>query len=98
MVQIDARSYDEAVAVDRSDRIHRFANGSWSEVGGALVHVSIGTDGSMWGVNAANNVYRRTATGGWQQVADDLTITQIDGRTYGEATAVDNGDRIYRTS
>ncbi len=97
LVQVDAQSFDQAVAVDSGERIYRFVNGSWQEVGGRLVHVSVGADGSMWGVNSANNVYRRAAgSGSWELMPDSLTLVQVDAQSFDQAVAVDSGERIYR--
>ncbi len=33
--------------------------GEWRDLKGALVNVSVGADGTCWGTNAANEVFRK---------------------------------------
>lgn len=39
--------------------MHCEGRGDWKQVPGKLVMVEVGTDGSVYGVNAEGNVYRR---------------------------------------
>ncbi|MEL6984393.1 MAG: tectonin domain-containing protein, partial [Actinomycetota bacterium] len=95
--QVDAWTIDRAAAVDPSDGVSRFTDGLWSNVSGTLRHVSVGSDGALWGINSGNSVYRRTANAtSWQHMPDDLTLVQIDARDYNEAVAVDNNNQVYR--
>ena len=43
----------------------------WKNIPGKLKYVSVGSDGTVWGVNAANNIYRRTGST-WTNVPGNL--------------------------
>jgi hypothetical protein len=65
----------------------------WTQVPGALKYVSVGADGTVWGVNASDKIYRRSGTQ-WQQVAGALK--QISVGNAANVWGVNASDKIYR--
>ena len=93
--QVDALDLNNAVGVDEGDQIYYYDGSSWTQIAGGLKYVSYGTDGSMWGVNASNIVYRRQeVSGNWERM-DGQTLKQIDALEYNNAVGVGAGDNIF---
>ncbi|WP_077490701.1 tectonin domain-containing protein [Sinomonas mesophila] len=65
----------------------------WIPVAGALKHVSAGADGTVWGVNAADRIYRWTGSA-WQQVPGALS--QISVGDAAHVWGVNSAGKIYR--
>lgn len=47
--------------------IYRRTGNSWTQVSGALKHVSVANDGTVWGVNDDDEIYRCNGSA-WDQV------------------------------
>lgn len=73
----------------------RWGNGQdWQQVAGGLKHTSFGIDGSIWGVNVYNHVYRRrNLASGWERMTGEYV--QIDALDYNRAIAVNESDEIF---
>jgi hypothetical protein len=93
LMQIDAFDYDTAVGVNTANQIWQYDAGTWTRISGGLNHVSFGVDQSMWGVNANDNVYRRSFTSSWQLLSGEMV--QVDAYDYENASAVDSTDQIF---
>ncbi|MEM7134025.1 MAG: tectonin domain-containing protein [Chloroflexota bacterium] len=95
--QVDALDYDRAVGVTTADRIYLYDGNSWTQLPGGLKHVSYGIDGSLWGTNVNNQVYRRTATATtWQRMTLPVSgLTQVDALDYNRAAGVTVDDIVY---
>ncbi len=65
----------------------------WAPVAGALKHVSVAADGTVWGVNADDKIYRRDGNA-WTQISGRLK--QIDVGNAGAIWGVNADDKIYR--
>ncbi|MCK6211640.1 hypothetical protein KZX45_13910 [Georgenia sp. EYE_87] len=65
----------------------------WDSVAGALKHVSVGADGTVWGVNASDKIYRRDGNA-WTQVSGALK--QISVGNAANVWGVNKDDKIYR--
>ena len=66
---------------------------TWTPVDGALTYVSVAADRTVWGVNAAGQVYRRDGDS-WQRIAGSLK--QISVGDAGNIWGVNKNDEIYR--
>jgi len=62
-------------------------------VGGSLKQVSVGSDGSVWGVNSLDKIYRWTGSD-WTLVGGSLKQVSVgpDGSVWG----VNSSNEIYR--
>ncbi|OJY24734.1 MAG: hypothetical protein BGO98_19080 [Myxococcales bacterium 68-20] len=60
---------------------------------GALKHVSVAADGTVWGVNAADKIYRWTGSA-WEQVAGALS--QISAGSAAQVWGVNSDGKIYQ--
>ncbi|KAJ8354745.1 hypothetical protein SKAU_G00223120 [Synaphobranchus kaupii] len=56
-------------------------NTDWQLVAGKLVMIEVGTDGSVYGVNAAGNVYRRDGISACEPVGMDWTFLSECGKS-----------------
>ncbi len=65
----------------------------WVPVAGALKHVSVAADGTVWGVNASDKIYRRGASA-WEQVSGALK--QISVGSAAVVWGVNADDKVYR--
>ena len=70
------------------------ADGNWTIVPGALKHVSVAADGTVWGVNSADNIYRWLGGGDWVQIPGSLK--QISVGSASQVWGVNSADNIYR--
>ena len=63
---------------------------TWTQVSGSLKHVSAGADGTVWGVNAIDDIVRRDG-GGWTHVPGKLKHVSAgsDGTVWG-VNAIDD--------
>jgi hypothetical protein len=67
----------------------------WKQVAGALKHVSAAADGSVWGVNSDDKIFRRnSAAGVWEQVRGELK--QISVGNSGNIWGVNSDDEIFQ--
>ncbi|HRI06404.1 MAG TPA: RICIN domain-containing protein, partial [Nannocystaceae bacterium] len=66
---------------------------AWQQVPGGLKHVSAGVDGTVWGVNAADQIWQWTG-GGWQQMPGALK--QISVGSASQIWGVNSNDDIWR--
>jgi hypothetical protein len=46
------------MGVNKSGNIWRWSGSTWRQVPGALKWISVASDGTAWGVNASQNVFR----------------------------------------
>jgi Tectonin domain len=65
----------------------------WQNIGGALIHVSASADGTVWGCNASNQIYRRDGAA-WTRISGALKQISV-GRS-GVVWGVNASDKIYR--
>ena len=85
--------------VDSAGNIFQFDPGStsWTDIPGQLNLIEVGTDGSVWGVNAAGQTYTYT-NGGWTNIPGQLAnqpgalSVGADGTVWG----INPGQQIYR--
>ncbi|MCA9690825.1 MAG: RICIN domain-containing protein, partial [Myxococcales bacterium] len=66
---------------------------SWAQVPGGLIHVSVGADGTTWGVNKNHQIYRWSGST-WAQVPGALK--QISVGSSAHVWGVNVNDDIYR--
>ncbi|MBX2825097.1 MAG: chitobiase/beta-hexosaminidase C-terminal domain-containing protein, partial [Gammaproteobacteria bacterium] len=73
----------------------RWGNGQlWQQVRTDIAHVSFGMDGSMWGVDANNNTYRRrNLASNWEAVTGQYV--RIDALDYNRAIALTSANTIF---
>jgi hypothetical protein len=73
--------------------IYRFNGGVFEQVQGTLMSIAVGSDGSVWGVNPANQVYRFNGAS-FEQVQGTLTSIAVgsDGTVWG----INPANQIYR--
>ncbi len=69
------------------------ADGNWTIVPGALKHVSVGADGTVWGVNSADQIYRRSGDG-WEQIPGALKQVSVGATS--QVWGVNSADQIFR--
>ena len=67
----------------------------WVPVDGALKQVSAAADGTVWGVNASNNIFRRAGSQ-WEQVAGALK--QVSVGSASTVWGVNADDKVFRRS
>ena len=65
----------------------------WWHIAGSLKYVSVASDGTVWGVSASNNIYRRTGNV-WTQVSGALKQLSVGDASM--AWGVNASDDIYR--
>jgi len=65
----------------------------WVPIDGALKHVSVAADGTVWGVNASDDIYRRNSNK-WEPVAGALK--QISVGSAGDIWGVNAEDKVFR--
>ncbi|MCF6198623.1 MAG: hypothetical protein L3J67_04370 [Hyphomicrobiaceae bacterium] len=65
----------------------------WRRIDGALKHVSVGADGTVWGVQKQGKVWARRGNK-WRAVRG--RVKQLDVGTAREIWSVGNNDRVYR--
>ena len=53
--------------MNSDDEIYRRTGNSWMQVSGALKHVSVASDDTVWGVNEDDEIYRWNGSS-WDQV------------------------------
>ena len=93
--QIDALDFNRAVGLDANGDIFYFDGSSWSQIQGGLAHVSIGVDGSIWGVNQNRQIFRKASvSASWQTVQGELV--QIDALDYNNMVGVNQFGAAYR--
>jgi Tectonin domain/Metallo-peptidase family M12B Reprolysin-like len=76
----------------------RFSRGqigwsTWAQVSGALKWVSVGSDGTVWGVNSSDDVFRWTGSG-WTHIAGKLK--QISVGTAARVWGVNSNDDVFQ--
>lgn len=67
----------------------------WEQIAGALKHVAVGRDGTVWGVNANDEIFRRDA-GAWTRIAGALK--QVSAGDAGDIWGVNKNNEIFRRS
>jgi hypothetical protein len=65
----------------------------WERIAGALKYVSVASDGTVWGVNASDNIYRRTGNT-WTQVPGALKQLSVGNAS--TIWGVNASDNIFR--
>ncbi|KAJ3094618.1 hypothetical protein HDU97_007868 [Phlyctochytrium planicorne] len=73
--QIDvSQNGNTVVGTASNGTVWKAVGGRWQKLPGALKHVTACDDGSLWGVNKENNVYRsKTSNGPWTQIQGALS-------------------------
>ncbi len=66
---------------------------SWERIAGALKHASVGNDGTVWGVNAGDDIFRRNGNA-WERVSGALK--QISVGNAANVWGVNRNDNIFR--
>jgi hypothetical protein len=66
----------------------------WVPVAGSLRYVSVGADGTVWGVNAVDRIFRSDNPGDWTQV--DGALKQISVGDHDTVWGVNAADSIFR--
>lgn len=79
---------DNGPAADR-----RAVKLNWKRIDGQLKQISVGSDGTVWGVNSSNRVFKR-GRGGWKQLRG--RIKQLDVGSRKHIWGVGTDDRVYR--
>jgi hypothetical protein len=75
--------------------IYKFNGNEFVQVAGSLTHISVGADGTVWGINAASDIYRfNTTTGAFQQVSGLLTSISVGNST--AVWGINAASDIYR--
>ncbi|HKO58023.1 MAG TPA: tectonin domain-containing protein [Thermoanaerobaculia bacterium] len=69
---------------------------TWEQVQGALKWVSAGSDGTVWGVNASDDIFRYQGNNSWQNVGGKLK--QISVGNANNVWGVNASDDIFRRS
>ena len=64
----------------------------WQSVPGGLKHVSVGADGTVWGVNKNDQIYRRDG-GNWRNIPGGLKQISVGSRS--KVWGVNRNDQIY---
>ena len=59
--------------VNGKQDIYQYHNGGWIQIAGKLVEVSCSADGTVYGVNSADQIFQYNGQGGWSVVAGALT-------------------------
>lgn len=69
-MQVSCANAYNVVGVNAAGGIYKYepSSNGWTQLPGALTWVSIGVDGTIWGVNGAQNIYRWTG-GDWTSVS-----------------------------
>jgi len=60
--------------VNSADAIFRRSGTTWQSVAGGLKNVSAGYDGSVFGVNASDQLFRYLGNNAWQTMPGALTM------------------------
>src|SRR4051812_11043303 len=71
---------------------HALASG-WELISGSLKHVSVAPNGSVWGVNVNDDIYRRSANQWFQESG---SLKQISVGSGALIWGVNTNDMIYR--
>jgi hypothetical protein len=66
---------------------------AWQQIAGALKQVSVAADGTVWGVNAADDIFRRSGDK-WQRVPGALK--QVSAGSASSIWGVNSSDKILR--
>ena len=48
--------------------------GGWQNIAGGLKYVSVGADGTVWGVNAAESIFRYSGNNAWTQIPGPIVM------------------------
>ena len=67
---------------------------TWHKVNGGLKQISVGSAKHIWGVNAANEVFRYTGENEFEKI--DGGLKQVSVGIDGTVLGVDPKDEIYR--
>lgn len=60
--------------------INSAISSQWENIGGALVNVSVGADGTIWGVNSGQAIYRKqNIDAGWEWIPGSLVMVSCGG-------------------
>ena len=99
LVQVDVSSDDIVWGVNSTDSIYIRNGDGWSQVGGALKHVTVGEAG-VWGVNGNEDIYFRDGVtlsnpkgSSWRKIAGKLI--QVDSGPFGIVCGVNRHHYIY---
>ncbi|MBL9041547.1 MAG: hypothetical protein JNM83_08090 [Myxococcales bacterium] len=68
-------------------------DGNFAPIQGSLKHVSVGADGTVWGVNASDQIFRRSGDT-WEHIPGALK--QVSVGSVSQVFGVNSSDMIYR--
>ena len=80
--------------VDAKNEVYFWNGISWQVVKGHLKHISVGADGTMWGVNANDEVWLYSGNHQWTRIPGNLK--QIDVGTKQQVWGVDANNQVFR--
>lgn len=80
--------------VNKNDNIYYWnGNGGWVKMDGLLKDISIGSDGTIWGVNSNDDIYKRQ-NNRWVKVDGKLKQISVGNNT--NVWGVNSGENIYK--
>ena len=66
----------------------------WAKVSGRLKQVSVGADGTVWGVNGANDIYKYLGNNSWKKIPGKLAQISVGNKHH--IWGVTSNHEIYR--
>jgi len=67
---------------------------SWTQIEGGLKHISVGSDGTIWGVNSADEIWRYNDNNQWTKIYGGLS--QISVGSASEIYGVNSAGNIFK--
>jgi len=61
----------------RHNDIYRYDGNTWTKINGGLQHVSVGSDGTVWGVSWDNKIWRYNGNNGWTEIYGGLSQISV---------------------
>jgi hypothetical protein len=87
--------YPVVFGINAISQTYMYTNGAWINVPGALAQLSVGADGTCWGINAQQEIYSYDAkTNSWANVPGALV--QISVGNANNVWGVDAEQHVYR--
>jgi virginiamycin B lyase len=100
LTQISAAPNGGVWGIDGSSNTYQFvapaqAAQAFVQVPGALANIATGLDGSMWGINAAGQIYTyNPLTGGWTSIPGELAQIAVGGGA--NVWGINSSQQVYR--
>jgi hypothetical protein len=82
-------------AIFAEQNLNPFTIGEFTQVPGSLAQISVGSDGSVWGINSAGQIYwSNPQTQHWQHILGQLAQVAVasDGAVWG----INSAQQVYR--